>query len=129
MTHSREFHAPCKSGDNAELSVTHSTYADDDEAGVPDDYISFKTSRGKAVWLNMHTARELAGWLIEHAITPEPEPDPQVVTVPPGHGVAMFGGGGNGGVGGVAYGGAGGAAAYGGRGGAGGQATIVQRSV
>lgn len=124
MTHSREFHAPCKSGDNAELSVTHSTYDDDGDDTGPDNYISFKTSRGKAVWLNMRTARELAAWLIEHAI--DPDDDPHVVTVPPGHGVAMFGGGG---AGGVAISGAGGGGAYGGRGGNGGSATIVQRTV
>lgn len=118
MTHSREFHAPCKSGDNAELSVTFTTYDDDD--GGPDDYISFKTSRGKSVWLRMKDARELAGWLIEHAVEPVPEPEPMSP-------MTRYLTGGAGGAGGVAYGGAGGMAAYGGQGGAGGSATIVQR--
>lgn len=135
MTHSREFHAPCKSGDNAELSVTHTTYREDGEdAAAPDDYISFKTSRGKSVWLLLSDARELAAWLIEHAVEPEPEVTvadqvrqraANAVRATAG---PMVGGGGGMGVF-AGQGGAGGHGYGGGQGGAGGSATIVQRTV
>lgn len=77
--HERSFRTPCKTGDNAELTATLTQYNPGDGGG-DDDYISFKTSRGKSVWVLMHDARELAGWLIEHA---SEDPDGAPVAVSP----------------------------------------------
>lgn len=140
MTYAQKFEHTDDSGDTFYASHTTWTRDDDDTPSTtPDEHIALRTRGGRPVYLPMRVARELAGWLIEHAVEPQcPEtyPGGRRCTRPAGHDGGhpesprmVSHSAGAGGAGGVAYGGAGGMAAYGGQGGAGGSATIVQRTV
>lgn len=95
MTYARKFEHTDDSGDT--LYASHMTWTNEEDSEPytqPDDYLIIRTKQGRPVYLPMRVAREFATWLIEHSAG-----EPGVMTVPPGHGVAMFGGGGNGGIG------------------------------
>lgn len=119
MTYVRKFEHTDDNGDT--LYAQHVTWTNEEDGPETqtesDDYLQIRTKRGATVYLPMRVAREFAGWLIEHAAE---DPDAgweaakshahvmtvpvghgvhaHEMTVPVGHGVAMFGGGGAGGV-------------------------------
>lgn len=89
-----------------------------------DDYIVIRTTGGRPVYVKMSDARELASWLLEHAIDPEPaemtvadQVRSRVANSAVASSVSFGGGGGAGGVA-IGYG------ARGGNGGVGGFAVV-----
>lgn len=127
MTYVRKFEHTDDHGDT--LYVQHVTWTNEEDTEPEtssDDFLQIRTKQGRPVYLPMRVARELAGWLIEHAIDlPEPEPEPTIADEVRARAaaspvaVATGGLGGGGGMGGFAQ-GSGHVVAYGGQGGQGG---------
>jgi hypothetical protein len=84
MTYSRQFEHTDDDGDT--LYVRHTTWTNEASGGdvtttrdvtSPDAFVSIRTKGGRPVHLPLRVARELAGWLIEHAAE---DPDAELTT-------------------------------------------------
>lgn len=67
----RIMHVYCDSDNGASVQVSQEDWTADE--GDPSIHISIKTTGGQMVYTKLKDARELAGWLIEHAAE---HPDP-----------------------------------------------------
>lgn len=75
MTYSRQFEHTDDDGDTLYVRQTTWTYEGGED--VPDAFVSIRTRGGRPVHLPLRVARELAGWLIEHAAE---DPDAELTT-------------------------------------------------